>query len=270
VLPVLGRMQLRKVGIAEVRSLVFHKRDRGRPAAAIKLRDLLDRLFRYAAACGLVDENPVAGLARDFVGRLRPRTRALSESELRLFFRHLPETGRVNALALELLLLTLARKGELLAARWEHVNLIEGTWEVPAADSKSGRPHVVYLSPRALEIFKELARTAPMWALNKAGSSYVLPSQASASQPMSPAVLNKAIARVKWEMPKFSPHDLRRTASTLLNEKEYNADWIEKAMNHTVRNKIRGVYNKAEYATQRRQMLTEWAEWLEGLNAGTE
>ena len=52
----------------------------------------------------------------------------------------------------------------------------------------------------------------------------------------------------------FSPHDLRRTASTLLHEAGYNTDWIEKCWAHEQRN-VRAVYNKAEYAEQRREML---------------
>ena len=68
-------------------------------------------------------------------------------------------------------------------------------------------------------------------------------------------------------MPRFTPHDLRRTGSTLLTEKGYPADVIEKALNHSVRG-IRGVYNKAQYAEQRKQMLAEWGAYLEGLKNG--
>ena len=97
---------------------------------------------------------------------------------------------------------------------------------------------------------------------------YVLPSQNSSTQPMAETTLNKAIARVGWGMPKFVPHDLRRTASTILNEKRYDADAIEKALNHAVRPGVRGIYNKAQYADERKQMLADWAEWLEGVKNG--
>ena len=67
-------------------------------------------------------------------------------------------------------------------------------------------------------------------------------------------------------MPRWTPHDLRRTGATILNELGYNADVIEKALNHGARG-IRAVYNRAQYAEQRKQMLEEWAQWLEKLAA---
>ena len=79
---------------------------------------------------------------------------------------------------------------------------------------------------------------------------------------MDVGLLNKAVARVKWGMARFTPHDLRRTGSTILNEKGYPADVIEKALNHAVRGGVRGIYNKAQYAEQRKAMLAEWATYL--------
>ena len=59
-------------------------------------------------------------------------------------------------------------------------------------------------------------------------------------------------------------HDLRRTGATLLNEAGYPAEVIEKALNHTLRG-VRGIYNRAEYAEQRRGMLQFWSDYLEQL-----
>ena len=60
----------------------------------------------------------------------------------------------------------------------------------------------------------------------------------------------------------FSPHDLRRTASTQLHEAGYNTDWIEKCLTHEQRG-VRSVYNRAEYAEQRRAMLQDWADMID-------
>ena len=64
-------------------------------------------------------------------------------------------------------------------------------------------------------------------------------------------------------------HDLRRTASTVLHEVGFNSDWIEKCLAHEQRG-VRAIYNKAEYAEQRRTMLQTWADMLDGWiqNAG--
>jgi integrase len=66
----------------------------------------------------------------------------------------------------------------------------------------------------------------------------------------------------------FAVHDLRRTASTLLNELGFNSDWIEKCLAHEDGRTSRGVYNKAEYEIERRHMMQEWSNileaWLDG------
>ena len=60
----------------------------------------------------------------------------------------------------------------------------------------------------------------------------------------------------------FCIHDLRRTASTMLHEAGYNTDWIEKCLAHEQKG-VRAVYNKAEYAEQRRAMLQDWADTID-------
>ena len=61
---------------------------------------------------------------------------------------------------------------------------------------------------------------------------------------------------------KFGPHDLRRTASTLLHEAGYNTDWIEKCLAHEQKG-VRAIYNKAEYRDQRTAMLQDWADMID-------
>lgn len=79
-------------------------------------------------------------------------------------------------------------------------------------------------------------------------------------------VLNAAVALAKKDganLDKVSVHDLRRTGSTLLHEAGFNSDWIEKCLAHEQLG-IRAVYNKAEYAAQRRDMLQQWADMIDG------
>ena len=65
----------------------------------------------------------------------------------------------------------------------------------------------------------------------------------------------------------FTPHDFRRTASTILHEQGWNSDVIEKALNHTMKG-VRGIYNKAEYLDQRREMLQAWGNYVMALKDG--
>lgn len=66
----------------------------------------------------------------------------------------------------------------------------------------------------------------------------------------------------------FTVHDLRRTGSTLLNELGLNSDWIEKCLAHEDGRSSRGVYNKAEYETQRRHMMQEWSNTVDAWIGG--
>ncbi len=70
------------------------------------------------------------------------------------------------------------------------------------------------------------------------------------------------------EIPAFTIHDLRRTASTLLHEKGWASDVVEKALNHTIGG-VHGVYNRAEYSEQRKAMLQAWADTIDSLVPAT-
>jgi integrase len=64
-------------------------------------------------------------------------------------------------------------------------------------------------------------------------------------------------------------HSFRTTASTLLNQMGYNPDAIERQLAHKDKNRVRGIYNRAEYVEERREMLQFWADCLDGLKAGS-
>jgi hypothetical protein len=154
----------------------------------------------------------------------------------------------------------LVRKSELLNARWEHVHLDEGLWEIPAENSKTGKPHLVFLSRQAIEVFRELrflSETSPL----------VLPGRSSLDKPFAHNALNHALDGVTFPITHFTIHDMRRTASTLLHERGFVSDVIEKALNHTMGG-VRGVYNRAEYADQRRDMLQWWGGYVDSLAVG--
>ena len=68
-----------------------------------------------------------------------------------------------------------------------------------------------------------------------------------------------------FESDEMCPHGFRSMASTLLNELGYNADWIERQLAHIPQGQVRGIYNRAEYLPERRRMMNEWADYLDGL-----
>jgi integrase len=161
---------------------------------------------------------------------------------------------------MELLLLTFVRKMELLGARWEELDLEAAEWRLPAHRMKMREPHVVPLSTQAVALFKQAKQHA-------SGSEFVFPSLSSLKKPLSETALNNALKRLGYGH--FSPHAFRRTASTMLNERGYRSDVIERQLAHMERNRIRAAYNKATYLAERTKMMQDWANYVVALVEGS-
>lgn len=259
VYPKFGKRTMASITPWEVQALIFAKRDAGKPEAAAALRHLLKRLFDYAKGCGVIASNPVELTPLRYVTQHKSRDRFLSEAELKLFLQQLPALGRLGVI-LELMLLTMCRKSELRLARWEHINFEKAIWELPASLSKTSQAHIFYLSSQALALFRRLKEMGGR-------AEVVLPMRDSIREPMRPETLNHAMARVKWGIAHFTPHDLRRTATTHVAEMGHKKAVIEKALNHGV-DGVHGVYNRAEYREERIKMLQAWGDYVEGLKDG--
>lgn len=260
VYPAIGAMLVPAVQTEHVRDLVFAIRNAGHGQAAVAIRNLLKRMWDYALACGVTSENPVRATPVKYIAIAKARSRALNEAEIRLFLNRLDAAPLRSELksALRLILLTLTRKSELRLARWEHIDLERAEWEIPPEHSKTGAGQIVYLSRQAISLLERLRPSA-----RHAG--YIFPVVGSdGSTPIGESTLNHALGRVQHGMEHFTVHDLRRTGATRLSEMGYQPDWIEKALNHKLRG-VRGIYNRAEYAAQRRKMLQEWADMLDSL-----
>ena len=261
IVPAIGTKAVRDVTTEDVRAIIWKKKDEGFDAAAGNIRGVLKRLFDYAMTAGLVSVNPVLALPMRHVHKAKSRDRALSPEEIRLFLKAAFESNirRQFKIGLHLILLTMVRKSELLLARWSNVNFAQAEWHIPAEHSKTGKPHIVFLSRQAVSLFNELQALA-------GGSELVMPGRGSLTKPFAHNAINTALktALAGQAIPAFTIHDLRRTASTLLHENGWASDVVEKALNHTIGG-VRGVYNRAEYAPQRREMLQQWADYIEQL-----
>ncbi len=261
IVPAIGAKRVGDVTTDDVRSIIWRKKDEGFDAAAGDMRGVLKRLFDYAMTAGLIGVNPVLALPMRHVHKARARDRALSNEEIRLFLQAVAASNirRQFKVGLRLIFMTMVRKSELLLARWEHVDFERAEWNIPAENSKTGKPHIVFLSRQALAEFGVLRALA-------GGSELVLPGRGSLTKPFAHNSINDAlkVSLRGCAVPAFTIHDLRRTASTHLHEKGWASDVVEKALNHTIGG-VRGVYNRAEYAPQRREMLQFWADYVEQL-----
>jgi integrase len=259
IIPALGTKKVREVTSVDVQRMVYRKRDHGQPAAGVALRGILKRMFDYAVEWHLVEVNPATQVATRFIGVSRQRTRALSVNEIRVYLRTLYRSNirRQFKLALNLLLLTMVRKGELRLAEWREVDLDAGEWHIPGSRTKTGAPHIVYLSTQAIELFRELKELA-------GDSTFVMPGRGSNKKPFAANGLNQALDGITFDIDAFTIHDMRRTASTLLNGNGWSSDPIELALGHHIGG-IRGIYNVADYAAERKKMLQWWGDYVSSI-----
>ena len=262
--PAFGNRRLKDITPDDVLTLLDSIKARGASHSALRVRGIIKQVFDYAIARQRTTFNPAVAIPTKIIAKPKGRERALSEKEIRSFFSALEASNAdtSNKIALRLIFMTMVRKGELRGARWQDVDFDRAEWHIP--ETKNGKPHIVYLSAQALDFFRQLKSMA-------GASPWVLPSRSEPRNPIGESTLNSVLygiemaqlrKGVKWES--FTVHDLRRTASTILHEQGFNSDVIEKALNHTMRG-VRGVYNRAQYADQRRQMLQAWANLIDAM-----
>lgn len=258
--------------------------DRGARVQANRAASLLKQMFQYGVERGLLERNVCADIRRRTVGGSE---RNLSPGEIRLVWIALndlsqrkprernPAPGRKLgadekkaawlsrslAIALQLLLLTAQRRGELVKARWEHVDLDTMLWTIPAENSKNGRAHAVPLSKAAVNLFGELKTFA-------GDSAYVLPA-AGLQEAITERAVTKAASRARSaiNVAHWVPHDLRRTAATQLSELGVAPHVVEKILNHTMQG-VMAVYNRHTYFNECRKALDIWANRIEVIVAG--
>ena len=259
--PFIGDIPLNLISTDDVRRVIWRKKEQGYDASANQVRGLLKRMFDYAVTLGMVTFNPVLAIPTRHVFKSKSRDRYLSTTEIKEFYTALLNSRiyRPRKLGILLSLLTLLRKSELLKAKWEHINFESSIWLIPEtkADSKTGnsREMVVYMSDQMIEILKELKTIAgdePYIFVGRKTGTHISHNAFNESQKNALKLTSLA---------DFTIHDLRRTASTHLNEQGFNRDAIEKCLNHSAFG-VRAIYNKAEYAEERKKMLQKWSNYI--------
>lgn len=257
VIPAIGAKQIADVTVTDILVITDKIKNRGADQMALQTRNVLKRLFAYAIAREKTQFNPAAAIEAKFIASARSRDVALSPEEVGKLLRAIYQSSmkRAHKLALHLLILCMVRKSELIEAKWEELALEKSEWAIPGERMKKDKPHFVPLSRQAVAMFEELKGLA-------SGSEWVFPSRGDLNQPIAKSTLNVAVRALAIDVRDFVIHDFRRTASTHLHEAGFNSDWIEKCLAHETKG-IRGIYNRAQYADQRREMLQWWANFVD-------
>lgn len=235
-----------------------------KPETARRLRQRIRTVIDWAVAKGYRDGT----LAMPVIDKALPKQRAKVQhhkavpyAELPAFMGKLRGTESMGRLALEAAILTAARSGEVRLATWGELDLEASTWTIPAERMKAGREHVVPLSAPAASLFKRMKAHRR----EDTDTALVFPGM-KRGKPLSDMTLTKAMRDMGREE---TPHGFRSTFRDWVAEQTtWPADLAEAALAHVVSDKTVAAYQRGSMLEKRRELMTAWAEYCEGVSGG--
>jgi integrase len=235
-----------------------------RTETASRLRGRIEAVLDGAKAQGLRQgENPARW--RGHLDKLLPKRQKLSRGHFAAmpypdvpeFIDKLREREATAAMGLEFLILTAARSGEVLGARWSEIDLESKVWTIPAARMKAGREHRVPLSGRAMAILTRLAEA-------KTGE-HIFSGQRP-GKPLSPASLTMALRRL--QINRATIHGFRSSFRDWAgNETHFPRELAEAALAHVIGDKSEQAYRRSDALEKRRTLMEAWADYCEPKDA---
>lgn len=266
ILPALGDQPIADITKDSIKPTLDSLYAQGKLQTLKKVRGTISQILRYAM------DTEAPGVEKDWTEQLRRQYPNLTSREkhraaiidprqakgLMLAIEGYKETSMLTHLALKFSALTFARPGEVRHAEWCEIDWQNELWRIPAEKMKMRQPHFVPLATQTLEVLEQLEQLS-------GGGKYLFPSVRDASRPMSEATITAALRRMGYGKDEMCAHGFRGMASTLLNEKGQNRDWIERQLAHSASDAVRAAYNHADFLDGRRKMMQFWANYLDKL-----
>ncbi|MBF0185151.1 MAG: tyrosine-type recombinase/integrase [Magnetococcales bacterium] len=261
VLPRWGRRKAKEITRHDVVKMLDEMQDRGATTTANRTLACVRKMFNFAVSRGVVDVSPCLGVQAPVAERQRDRV--LTLEEMRAFWNGLDQAGMSEGtrLALKLQFLTATRKGEVVTASWADFDLVGGWWTLPVESSKNKMAHRIPLSSQALSILERIKALS-------GDSPWLFPSRIPGRHVGQTSVdhaLRKNLAVLGVEQ--FTPHDLRRTAASLMTGMGVSRLVVSKILNH-VEQGITAVYDRHSYDAEKRLALDAWGRRLEAIVTG--
>lgn len=268
VFPEIGDKYAEEITRGQIVSLLDANLARGNTRMGTVLLSELRQMFQWAVERELLKVDPTATLKKARFGVVHAeRSRRLSDDELRELRDLLPKCGMTESaqLALWLQLATCCRIGELLIARWEHVDFKARTWFKPS--TKNYKSHTVYLSNFAME------KLIQLWEISwKTG--WLFPAVNKSKTHIDVKTISKQVGdrqRAEGNLPlsgrsqatrslvlsggRWTPHDLRRTGASISSELSQRPHLVEKMLSHTEQNKMKRTYQRSDDS---RELMSIW------------
>jgi|MTBAKSStandDraft_1061840.scaffolds.fasta_scaffold08156_6 integrase len=275
VFPYIGTRDIGEITTPEMLA-VLKRVDTRTPVTARKAYSACKQIFFHAIASGRAKSNPTDGLTTLLSPkRVKHMAAPTALPEVARLLRSINGyTGTFTVrCALMLSPLFFVRPGTLRGMEWQDVDLDRAEWRIPVEqlkrrqidkDARRGEVGLVVPLPRqALIILRDLYQLT-------GGGRFVFPGARSNGKCISDNTVRSALRGMGFTNEDITPHGFRHMASTLLHELGFPSHLIEKQLAHCDKNKIRAVYNHAEYLPERRKMMQAWADYLDQLVAGEE
>lgn len=279
VYPEIGDREIKSITRRDVLDLL-DKAEEARPGAGRnRLLANVRKMFAWAVERDIIQASPAAGISAPV--KEQARDRVLSDDEMRAFLRACDRMGAPFGPLFRLLLLTAQRRDEVSGMRRDELDLAGAVWDLPADRVKNKRPHAVPLAPQSVTLIEAMPDDGP----------FVFPArfhrdQAKANaRPVSGFTVAKrrldkmileelrklAIEREedasKVALADWRLHDLRRTAASGMARIGISVHVVEKLLNHAsgTFSGVLGVYQRHEFAEEKRAAAKAWANFLDGL-----
>jgi integrase len=258
--PIIGRLPVQAIDTALVLK-VLEPIWTTKPETAGRVRGRIESILDWAKVRGYrAGENPARWRghldkllpARGKVRRVEHHA-AMSHAALPGFLMTLRQQEGIAARALEFAILTAARTGETLGARYSELDLLDKTWTVPPGRMKAGKAHRVPLSARALAILEEMQSFRP------AGDpdSYVFPG-GKPGRPLSNMAFLMLLRRIGHA--DLTAHGFRATFKTWASERTgFQNEIVEASLAHVIGSKVEQAYRRGDMFEKRRRLMDAWA-----------
>ena len=257
--PVIGTMPVAEITPGHVMAVLQPIWNEKRETAR-RVKQRISAICRWAVAQGHRTDDP-AGIVIDAAlprnGVMRRHMPALPYDEVADCIAKVKASTRASRsskLALEFLVLTAARSGEVRKASWDEMDVKGATWTVPASRMKANREHRVPLSGRALEVLAEAAELSE-------GAGLVFPG-ARQGRPLSENTHAKLLRELGFDA---VTHGFRSSFRDYAAEQTHTPHAVmEAALAHRIKDKAEAAYARSDLFEKRRALMESWARYLAG------
>jgi integrase len=253
--PRIGRIKVSDVTTADVLA-VLQPIWLEKPETARRVRQRIGTVMKWAVANGWRQDNPADAIAQALPkqDKTQAHRKALPYSKVPEFLDALKasDAGEATKLALELVILTASRSGEVRLAEWSEVDLDQAIWTRPAHRMKSKKEHRVPLSTRAVELLSQARKLGTGEGLVFPGTKY--------GKPLSDMTLSKRTKALGYNV---DVHGFRTSFKTWAQERtNFPKDVSEAALAHVVKDKAEAAYARSDFFEKRRVLMEVWETYI--------